>query len=176
LRRQPDGSLAELKIPEPTERQEAGLFCRCFYDFSVEHGLLVATYHDQSGREDPLVIKYRWNGSGKEFQVAEVKAAPRYKASFDCDKANTAVENAICNSSVVASLDVTLNARYRGWLETLNNTESDILTKEQREWLHKRDLICGNDMEIFDCLEILYRARVLEVEHFRHLHAAGAAP
>lgn len=34
LRRQTDGSLAELKIPEPTEKQQAGLFCRCFYDLS----------------------------------------------------------------------------------------------------------------------------------------------
>lgn len=67
-----------------------------------------------------------------------------------------------------------LDARYKRWLETLNNTDNDILTKEQREWLRKWDMICSNDPRIFDCLEILYRARVLEIEHFRHLHAASA--
>jgi uncharacterized protein YecT (DUF1311 family) len=170
LHRQPDGSLAELRIPEPTEKQYAVLFCRCFYDLNVIDGLLTATYHDQSGRDDPLVVKYRWSAQEKEFRVAEVKTSPRYKASFDCEKAKTAVENAICSSSAVASLDQNVDARYKLWLDQLNNADSDVLTKEQREWLRKRNLICGNDSQIFDCLEILYRARMLELEHFKHLH------
>jgi uncharacterized protein YecT (DUF1311 family) len=170
LVRQPDGSLTELKIPDAAEQQQARLFGRTFYDLSVEKGLLVETYHDQSGRDDPLVIRFRWNSQHKEFQTAEVQAAPQYKASFDCDRAKTAVENAICSSSTAAALDLRLNERYKSWLDHLNDGDSDILMKEQREWLRKRNVICGDDPETFDCLEILYRARLLELEQFKHLH------
>jgi uncharacterized protein YecT (DUF1311 family) len=170
LGRQPDGSLTELKIPDASEQQQARLFGRTFYDLSVEKGLLVETYHDQSGREDPLLIRFRWNSQHKEFQTVEVKTAPRYKASFDCDQAKTVVENAICSSSTAAALDLRLNDRYKSWLDHLNNVDSDILMKEQREWLRKRDVICSDDTEIFNCLEVLYQARMLELEQFKHLH------
>ena len=170
LHRMDDGSLAELKIPEPTDKQQAALFCRCFYDLNVESGLLVATFHDQSGRDDPLVIKYRWDAHEKAFQIADVKSPPRYAASFDCDKAKTSVENAICYSQNVAYLDVRVGQRYKTWLDNLDNADSDILMKEQKDWLRKRDLICANDMRIVSCLEALYNARLLELDHFRHLH------
>jgi len=175
LRRERDGSLVELKIPDPTDKQQAVLFCRCFSDLSVSDGLLVATYHDQSGRTDPLVLKYRWNAGSKEFQVAEVKTAPRYKASFDCDKAKTAVENAICYSSSVAALDVSVDRAYKNWLDQLNDADSDILMSEQREWLHKRDQLCGWDLDIVNCLEIVYKERSLELGNFRHMHPAPAS-
>jgi uncharacterized protein YecT (DUF1311 family) len=168
--RQPGGSLAELKIPDPTEKQQAALFGRVFYEFSVKDGLLVETYHDESGRPNPLVIKYRWNGRDKVFQVADVTVAPRYGASFDCNKAKTTVENAICYSSIAASLDSAADQSYKTWLDNLNEADRDILIKEQKDWLRKRDLICGTDRSVFECLEILYRARLLELEYFRHLH------
>ncbi len=137
VRRQADGSLIELKIPEPTAKQQAGLFGRVFYELKVHDGLLVETYHDESGRTDPLVIRLRWNAHGSEFQIVEAKASPRYKTSFDCDKANTDVENAICYSSTAASLDLTLNQTYKAWLDNLDDKDSDVLMKEQKEWLHR---------------------------------------
>jgi hypothetical protein len=100
--RQPDGSLADLEIPAPTEKHQAALFGRIFHELSVEVGLLVETYHDESGRLNPLVIKYRWKGRDKVFQAADAKIAPRYQGSFDCNEAKTTVENAICSSSIVA--------------------------------------------------------------------------
>jgi uncharacterized protein YecT (DUF1311 family) len=170
LRRQPDGSLVELKVPEPTEKQYAALFGRLFYTLKVKDGLLLETYHDESGRTDPLVIRCRWNARDKEFQIVETKSPPRYTASFDCDKAKTPVENAICYSSEAASLDLALDRAYKIWLDSLNNADSDILMKEQKDWLHTRDVICDADRSAFQCVEILYRARLLEVEYFRHLH------
>lgn len=168
--RQPDGSLAELKIPDPSEKQRGALLGRNFYELSVKDGLLVGIYHDESGRPNPLVIKYRWSGRDKDFQVAEVKIAPRYQTSFDCDEAKTAVENAICYSPEVAALDLTVEQSYRARLSRLNSTGSDILKKEQKDWLRKRDLICGNDTQLIYCLESLYRSRVFELEHFKQLH------
>jgi uncharacterized protein YecT (DUF1311 family) len=176
VRRQPDGSLQELKIPEPTPKQWAALFGRTFYDLSVENGLLVETFHDESGREDPLEIKLRWSARDNQFEVADVNMPPRYKASFDCDQAKTDIENAICYSPEASSLDITLNQAYKTWLDHLDNADSDILEKEQKEWLHKRDLICSAEREVFNCLAVLYRARLLEVQNFRYLHPAASQP
>lgn len=176
VRRDRSGSLAELKIPELTKKQEAVLFCRCFYDLSVEDGLLVETYHDQSDRTDPLVLKLRWNSQANEFQVAQVKMPPAYKTSFDCDKAKTSIESAVCESSTVAALDVDVDRAYKKWLDTLNNAESDVLMKEQKAWLHKRDQLCGQDIDILNCLEIVYKERGLELANFRHLHPPASVP
>jgi hypothetical protein len=155
--RQPDGSLAELEIPQPSEKQQAALFGGVFYELSVKDGLLVETYHDESGRVNPLVIKYRWNGRDKVFQAADVKIAPRYQASFDCNEAKTTVDNAICYSSIAASLDSAVDQSYT-------------TIREQKDWLRKRDLICDSDRSVFQCVETLYGARLLELEHFRQLH------
>jgi uncharacterized protein YecT (DUF1311 family) len=175
VRRQRDGSLVELKIPEPSEKQYAALFGRTFYELNVKNGVLTETYHDESGRKDPLVIKYRWSASDHAFQIAEAKMAPRYKTTFDCDKAKAGVENAICYSSAAASLDLTLEQTYKAWLDNLDDKDSDILIKEQKEWLHKRDLICAdNDRSIFYCLETMYNARMLELQAFKVLHPHGS--
>ena len=176
VRRDRGTSLAELRIPELTKKQGTVLFCRCFYDLSVEDGLLVETYHDQSDRTDPLVLKLRWDSQAKEFRVAEVKKAPSYKTSFDCDKAKTSIENAICYSSTVAALDVGVDRAYKKWLNTLNNTDSDILMKEQKAWLHERDQLCGQDLDILNCLEVVYKERGLELANFRHLHPPAPVP
>jgi uncharacterized protein YecT (DUF1311 family) len=173
VRRQPDGSLVELKIPQPTDKQWGALFGRVFYDLSVEKGLLVETFHDESGREDPIVIKLRWSIGDNQFQVADTKMPPRYKASFDCARAKTEIENAICYSEMASALDIALDRAYKTWLDHLNNADSDILMKEQKEWLHKRDVICGADREVFGCLTTLYQARLLEVQSFRFLHPAN---
>jgi uncharacterized protein YecT (DUF1311 family) len=174
VRRNPDGSLIDLKVPEPTDKQQASLFGRTFYEFNVQDGILVETYHDESGRTDPLVIRCRWNAHDHGFQIVEAKTPPLYKTSFDCDKAKTGVENAICYSSTAAALDLALNQTYKAWLDNLNDAESDVLMKEQRDWLNKRNLICGEDRSVFECLETLYRARLLELQAFKILHPHGS--
>jgi uncharacterized protein YecT (DUF1311 family) len=171
LRRQPDGSLVDVKIPEPTEKQQSALFGSIFYTLGVKDKLLIETYHDESGRTDPLVIKCRWSAGDHAFQIVEAKTGPRYKTSFDCDKAKTGLENAICYSSTAASLDLALQQTYKAWLDDLDDKDSDILMKEQKEWLHKRDLICSDDRGIFYCLETMYRARMLELQAFKILHS-----
>jgi uncharacterized protein YecT (DUF1311 family) len=169
VRRQTDGSLIDLKVPEPTDKQQAALFGRVFYELNVQNGLFVETYHDESGRPDPFIIKCRWSAHDQGFQIVEAKTPPRYKTSFDCDKAKTAVDNAICYSPTTASLDLTLEQTYKAWLDNLDDKDSDILMKEQKEWLRKRNLIC-DDRFIFQCLETLYQARLLELQAFKNLH------
>jgi uncharacterized protein YecT (DUF1311 family) len=176
VRRQPDGSLVELKIPEPTAKQWAALFGRVFYDLSVEHGLLVETFHDESGRKDPVEIKFRWSAHDNQFEVADTRMPARYKASFDCGQAKTDIENAICYSASASNLDIALDRAYKVWLDHLDNADSDILMKEQKEWLRKRDVICSDSRETFSCLTSMYQARLLEVQNFRQLHPAANKP
>jgi len=137
---------------------------------NVKDGLLVETYDAESGRRDPLIIKCRWNTRDKEFQIVETQSPPRYTASFDCDNTKTVVENAICYSSKAASLDLALDQAYKTWLGSLNHADSEILMKEQKDWLHERDVICGAYASAFSCVEALYPARLLEMEYFRRLH------
>jgi hypothetical protein len=145
LRRQPDGSLLDLKIGEPTEKQQTALFGQVFYELNVKRGLLVATYHDESGRTDPLVIQYRWDTRDNGFQIVEAKTPLRYKASFDCEKAKTVVENAICYSSTAASSTWRFDQAYKTWLNDLNSPDSDTLYERAARLAAQagRDLRCG---------------------------------
>jgi uncharacterized protein YecT (DUF1311 family) len=59
---------------------------------------------------------------------------------------------------------------YRGWLDQLNPADSDTLVQEQKAWLRKRDVICGEDWDSDRCLEELCRARLRELGHFKSLH------
>lgn len=171
--RQPDQSLAELKIEDASQRpaSEIGvLLGRVFYDLSVANGLLVETFHDTSGRTDPLVIKFRWNPAQNEFEVASIKAAKPYHASFDCSKAKTDVEQAVCYIQTVAFLDVRVAGTYAQLQDQLEGADADQLIHEQKEWLAKRDVICAPDWDIGGCLQVLYQARLLELQHYRPLH------
>lgn len=73
-----------------------------------------------AGRRAPLVIKFRRNGKEKEFQAVDVQSAKQYHTSFDCAKAKTEVEKAVCDLSDVAFLDLKVDEVYRSWLDQLN--------------------------------------------------------
>lgn len=175
--RQPDQSLAELKIHDPITapsdypREKMGvLLGRVFYDLAASNGLLVETFHDTSGRTDPLVIKFRWNAAQKEFQPFSIKAAQPYHTSFDCTKAKTDIEDAVCYLQNVAFLDVRVADTYAQLQDQLEGNDADQLIREQKEWLAKRDVICAPDWDISGCVGILYQARLLELQHYRPLH------
>ena len=170
LSRRPNGSVIKFKIPDPREKQKAALLGRVFSDLSVEDALLVQTFHDTSGRENPLVIKCRWSADDKELHPVAVKMPQRYKTSFDCDKATARVEGPICYSSEVAYLDVQVDGMYKRWSDPVNNAPSDVLRKNRKHGSEKRNLTCESDWAIVECLSTLYRARWLELDAFRHLH------
>src|SRR6202011_4727282 len=57
LRRPQGGSLLDLKIGEPTEKQQTALFGQVFYELNVNSGLLVPTYTEELGRTHQLHIQ-----------------------------------------------------------------------------------------------------------------------
>ncbi|POA46252.1 hypothetical protein C1893_20965 [Pseudomonas sp. MPR-ANC1] len=64
-------------------------------------------------------------------------AAPVSAASFDCSKATTFAENAICAEGALGLLDEQLNAKYVRVLESASNPTD--VRQQQREWLRLRD-------------------------------------
>jgi len=82
-------------------------------------------------------------------------AAPNivYAASFDCNKATTLVELAICSDAELSTLDDELAARYKEAMRTTDNEAS--LRKDQRSWLTIR-----NNCKDIKCLKEAYMNRI----------------
>lgn len=83
----------------------------------------------------------------------------QWEPSFDCKKASTSSERAICQDSMLGKLDGVLAANYK------HISASDIgagarnhLKKTQRAWLLERNRCTNNQ-----CLIDLYRARIDEI-------------
>jgi uncharacterized protein YecT (DUF1311 family) len=133
-----DGELIELPIAEP---KDPNLFDNLFgnsnYDLTVEDGLLVASYTDDIERDTPIVIKYKWNG--KEFAVVSLHKTGVFRTSYDCSKAQSDVERAICHVDSLAALDRALADAYKSVLARLSGTQRQALISEQRAWLVQRD-------------------------------------
>lgn len=87
---------------------------------------------------------------------AEAEAAPGPRPSFDCTRAGTAVEKAICASTVLATLDRDLAA---AWTAARNADGSEALLAGQRRWLTGRDA-CGSDAA---CIEATMRDRIAQL-------------
>ena len=81
-------------------------------------------------------------------------------ASFDCTRASTATEKAICASTATGQLDERLADTYRAALSVLPETREE-LKKEQLSWLRSRDALCGGDNR---CLDRSYHERIRLLE------------
>lgn len=77
-----------------------------------------------------------------------------FAASFDCNKASTDVEKAICSDSNLSSLDESLSALYKKTL-----TIHPDLKASQIEWI-KQTRQCEKDSSIADCIKTAYEDRM----------------
>jgi uncharacterized protein YecT (DUF1311 family) len=160
--RNSDGELIELKVPDADRKTYDNLFGNRNYDLSVEDGLLVATFGDDSDRDTPLAIKYKWNG--KEFAIASIQKTGVFPTSYDCTKATGEVERAICHVSTLANLDVQLNALYKTLQSKLNLPDREVLRQEQRQWVVTRDKQCAPYKGWVSCLTDYYQKRIDELK------------
>jgi uncharacterized protein YecT (DUF1311 family) len=69
--------------------------------------------------------------------------------SFDCGKAETATEKAICGSFELASWDRSVALAFRRALERQTPQKQAELRQGQKDWLRKRDA-CGDKSECID--------------------------
>ncbi|EOW6769902.1 lysozyme inhibitor LprI family protein [Cronobacter muytjensii] len=79
-------------------------------------------------------------------------ASPALAASFDCDKAGTPVEHAICQQQALGELDSKINDDYLRAMGSLPAQDATALRTEQRAWLKTRNACAGSANEIRACL------------------------
>ncbi len=77
-------------------------------------------------------------------------------ASFDCRKASTFVEKAICSDSLLGRLDESLSENYNDMMASnIGASARKDLRSTQRKWLSERNK-CQNSK----CVEKMYRKRM----------------
>ena len=80
-----------------------------------------------------------------------------YAASFDCKKATTLVEQAICSNQKLSNLDQQLATIYKEALANSPNQEA--LRKQQQEWLNLK----RNSCQEIACIKDAYLSRLTEL-------------
>jgi len=164
------GELKQLAMQENAQEVKVGyrvLFGNANSDFRIENGLLVDVYHDTSDRDEPLVIKYKWDAAKEMFVVASVVAAKRYATSYDCDKAEQGQDEtaqAICYVETLADLDVELSKFYKRYLAGLAAEARKAAIAEQRSWLKERNKDCIIYKGWVYCLTESYNKRIAELK------------
>jgi len=98
--------------------------------------------------------------------LAAAMAAPAVaqdgpKASFDCKKAATPVEKAICEGNYTAELDVAMDELYRGVFGKAEGPKRTAVESAQRQWLAARNTRCGRAKPDGECLARLYKDRIV---------------
>jgi len=88
---------------------------------------------------------------------------PAVAASFDCQKASSAVEKAICASPELSGLDSALGAYYSQAMTKLAPEPRDELRKEQRTWLQSRNACAADPAKLAGCLQPLLSQWVVEI-------------
>ena len=87
---------------------------------------------------------------------------PIYKTSFNCNKAGTKIELAICHSKELAYADIVLSKLYYRLLKK----QSTDLVNRQKIWLRERDF-CSYSIDIEHCLLRKYQDRILQLKHLK---------
>src|SRR5438552_626410 len=98
--------------------------------------------------------------------------------SFDCTKATTRVERAICASQDVSELDATLAQTLKGILLRTPERRKALLSDERR-WISLRDEKCGRlaaGPSIAECLVATYQSRIAELAREPEAPAAKLVP
>jgi uncharacterized protein len=108
--------------------------------------------------------------------VLALAALPAQAASFDCAKASTSFERAICDSPGLSKQDEILARAYATALGGLSRAASDAVKAGQRDWLRFVERACTDDAEplsgTYDddgqsCLSTLFGNRIRDLEESR---------
>ena len=85
-----------------------------------------------------------------------------HTASYDCTRATTATEIAVCDNSSLNRMDEDLAVQYRSLLNQLPPRRADALRDDQRSWLVARNS-CGADVR---CLRARYEERIARLNEY----------
>lgn len=88
---------------------------------------------------------------------------PVQAASFNCARAVSDSERAICANAELGKLDEDLAKTYRALLKSAGKSAATDLKTEQADWLSARDR-CGADAR---CLAMSYQSRLAVLENYK---------
>lgn len=83
-------------------------------------------------------------------------------ASFDCTRADTAAEIAVCANPELNRLDEDLAVLYRSLLNELPFRQAERVRQDQRSWLKARNS-CGAEVR---CLRARYQERIARLNQY----------
>ncbi|HEX7813967.1 lysozyme inhibitor LprI family protein [Dyella sp.] len=86
-------------------------------------------------------------------------AVHAHAASFDCKKATTDIEHAICADEAVGNLDEQIGRHYRDLLDVSPRDQAATIRTTQRNWLATRDVCKDAPEGVGKCLARLFTAR-----------------
>jgi uncharacterized protein len=107
--------------------------------------------------------------------VVATATAPRVssvKPSFDCAKAQTPTEQAICGSDDLSGLDSQMAQAYRHTMAKMPSDQLASFKASQRQWLQERADKCGGDDA---CIQSILQARIDELHGMERDAQASAS-
>ena len=109
------------------------------------------------------------NLAGALFATACVAVSAAQAASFDCKKARSEEEKAICANAELSKLDEDLAAAYKAALGLMSGDTKRIalFRKDQAEWVKERGR-CGGTVS---CLKSEYASRIRWLSNPAHQYA-----
>jgi uncharacterized protein len=109
--------------------------------------------------------------------AASGAAAQPAKPSFDCTRATSPVERAICGDEILAALDRSIDALYRWGQAKAAGAARRGFDDDQRRWLASRAQRCPGEKPAVDCLLKLHRDRAVALAgKARELGALAGPP
>jgi uncharacterized protein len=78
--------------------------------------------------------------------------------SFDCQKAKTFIEKAVCQDPALSDLDDELGALYQSAIDNSSTPAANALKKQQLQWLKQRDTCQTNA-----CVKKAYQKRIIDL-------------
>ena len=105
----------------------------CAYEYSGQEGTLYLS-------EEAMCSVYVAQRFAERPSLAE-EPAPR--ASFDCARAATSLEKAICSDEKLGLADIVLARAYQPLLHALPDSKRPVLIRQQQEWRHGVERQCG---------------------------------
>jgi uncharacterized protein YecT (DUF1311 family) len=141
--------------PDPTAAESAGDLSK-LYGNSAERGKFWAAMEAEC-----------W----EHIQSRQDTIAERHRAiwpSFDCRKAKSAVEMAICEDASLATLDASMAEAYKAKLTRLNGPDKLQLQADHKRWFKEYASTCNvekeNDERLSRCIEKLLKDRITELK------------
>ena len=94
---------------------------------------------------------------------------PLARASFDCTKAKTPIETAICSDARLGKADIILSRVYGGILKSVDPAHHPKVVQSQKEWLQRIPSSCGLSTQsssplVMNCLRSEFERRFTDLD------------